>query len=161
MFPVSVPNGDVWLQGEGDLGERIERILTRGLLDSSAVVAIGADSPAFTAAHLEAALEYLERHDAVVGPAIDGGFYLLGLRRCPGGLFASLPWSTGETRQALQARLREHDFSIAELEWLFDVDLPADLNTLGKYLGTHSSTHSATREWWGRNSCESVSLFRL
>src|SRR5205807_296015 len=66
-FPIAVPDNDVWLQGEGDLGERIERILTRGLLQARAVIAIGADSPAFSAAHLEAASASLDTHDAVLG----------------------------------------------------------------------------------------------
>ena len=148
VFPICVPDGDVWLQGEGDLGERIERILTRGLQESAAVMAIGADAPALSVAHVEAGIECLATHDAVLGPATDGGFYLLGLRRCPRGLFTGLSWSTGETNQALQARLVEHGFSIVELEPLFDVDLPADLLTLGRYLDADSSLQSATREWW-------------
>ena len=160
-FPVSVREPDIWLQGEGDLGERIERIITRGLQESTAVMALGADSPAFSGAHLGAALECLASHDAVVGPSRDGGFYLLALRRCPSGLFASLPWSTGETRQALKARLQEHAFSIAELEPLFDVDTPADLSTLAGYFAAYPYRQSATREWWVENSCASASLFRL
>ena len=161
VFPVSVRKGDTWLQGEGDLGERIERIMIRGLEVSGAVIAIGADSPAFTATHLRDALECLENHDAVLGPSTDGGFYLLGIRRCPRGLFASLPWSTSETCQAVKARLREQAFSIAELEPLFDVDTPADISTLAGYLAAHSSGHSAVRAWWIENSCESASLFQL
>lgn len=161
VFPFSVPDGDVWLQGDGDLGERMERILTLGLQQSQAVIALGADSPAFTLAHVDATIEWLKSHDAVLGPATDGGFYLLALRRCPRGLFAGLPWSTGETCQALQARLREHDFSIAQLEPLFDVDTPADLRTLARYLAVQAPGQSATRAWWLENSCESASLFPL
>lgn len=160
-FPIGVPDEDIWLQGEGDLGERIERIMTRGLQQSTAVVAVGADTPAVTVAHLEATIECLQEHDAVLGPSTDGGFYLVALRRCPPGLLASLPWSTEETLQALMVRLKEHSFSVAELEPLFDVDLPADLHALGRYLVTHSSRQSATRAWWVENSCESVSLFQF
>jgi glycosyltransferase A (GT-A) superfamily protein (DUF2064 family) len=160
-FPVSVPDGDVWLQGEGDLGERIERILTVGLQQSPAVMVLGADSPAFTVVHVEAAIDGLQSHDAVLGPSTDGGFYLLALRRCPRGLFAGLPWSTGETCKALQARLREHAFSIAQLEPLFDIDTPADLRELAEYLAVQAPRQSATRAWWLENSCESASLFQL
>jgi rSAM/selenodomain-associated transferase 1 len=159
-FSISVPDDDVWLQGEGDLGERIERIITRGLLHAPAAMAIGADSPAFSDAHLQAAIDCLETHDAVVGPSMDGGFYLLALRRCPRGLFGSLPWSTVETRQALEVRLEEHAFSVAELEPLFDGDIPVDLRTLAAYLDATSAL-SATRAWWREYSCESPSLFRL
>jgi hypothetical protein len=147
-FPISVPDDDVWLQGEGDLGERIERIITRGLLHAPAAMAIGADSPGFSDAHIEAAIECLRTNDAVLGPSTDGGFYLLALRRCPRGLFASLPWTAAETRKALKVRLQEHAFSIAELKPLFDVDIPADLRTLAGYLAAVPSRLSATRAWW-------------
>ena len=150
----------MWLQGEGDLGERIERIITRGLLHAPAAMAIGADSPGFSDAHIEAAIECLRTTDAVLGPSVDGGFYLLALRRCPRGLFALLPWSAAETRTALKARLQEHAFSVAELDPLFDVDIPVDLRTLAAYLDATSS-QSATRAWWCEYSCESPSLFRL
>jgi len=156
IFPVSVREGDTWLQGEGDLGQRVERILMRALERSAAVIAIGADSPAFSASHLRGALDGLENHDAVLGPATDGGFYLVGIRRCTRGLFAGLPWSTGETCHAVRTRFREHAFSIAELEPLFDVDTPADLSTLAGYLAAHSGEHSAVRAWWMERSCESA-----
>jgi len=160
-FPVLVRKTDIWLQGDGDLGERIERIIKRGLEQSASVIAIGADTPGFTATHLGAALECLESHDAVLGPSTDGGFYLIGLRRCPRGLFASIPWSTGATRKALKERLRLYDLSVAELEPLFDVDTPEDIATLGDYLAAHSSVQSATRAWWIENSCASASSFQL
>jgi rSAM/selenodomain-associated transferase 1 len=160
-FPISVPDGDVWLQPEGDLGERIERIITRGLLLAPVAMAVGADSPAFTAAHLDAALRCLGTNDAIIGPSTDGGFYLLALGRCPPGLFAGLPWSSAETRQALKVRLQEHSFSVAELEPLFDVDIPADLARLAEYVAAHPCQQSATRAWWLENSCASASLFQL
>lgn len=156
-FPIPVRKADIWLQGEGNLGERIERVVMRGIEQSVSVMAIGADTPAFTATHLRTALECLKSHEAVLGPSIDGGFYLVGLRRCPRGLFSSIPWSTAETCQALRERLRQHDFSVAELEPLFDVDTPADIATLGAYLTTHPSVQSATRAWWIENSCASAS----
>ena len=90
-FPIAISPADVWLQGEGDLGRRIERILTRALLQAPAAIAVGADSPTLTAAHLAAALDALKTNDAVLGPSMDGGFYLLGLRKCRPGLFAALP----------------------------------------------------------------------
>lgn len=147
-FPMQVPPENIWLQGEGDLGERIERILIQGLLQAPAIVAIGADSPALTRAHLEAALQAMRTNDAVVGPSTDGGFYLLGLRRCPAGLFASLPWSAAGTRTALRKRLEAHAFTIAELEPLFDIDRPADLRVLEDYLARHPSAGPAIRAWY-------------
>lgn len=150
-FPVSVSPDDIWLQGDGDLGERIERIFNHGLLQAPAVIAVGADSPALTAAHLQAALDALQTNDVVVGPSADGGFYLLGLRSRQAGLFYSLPWSSSQTLQALKKRISERWLSIAELEPLFDVDTPSDLLILQEYLLSHPSLAPAARAWCHRN----------
>jgi uncharacterized protein len=150
-FPVSVAHEDMWLQGEGDLGQRIERILTRALEHAPAAMAIGADCPGLTQKHLRAALDGLQRNDAVLGPSLDGGFYLLALPKCPPGLFSSLPWSTSETRLRLKTRLEEHGLSVAELEPLFDVDSPGDLVCLERHLASNSSLAPATRDWYVRN----------
>lgn len=156
-LPVSVPLHDVWLQGTGDLGRRIERILSRALMDAPAAIAIGADSPAFSKAHLELAIQALQTHDAVIGPALDGGFYLLALRRCPAGLFSSLPWSAPDTLRALQQRIAEHRWSVAELEPLFDVDTHPDLLLLEEHLIAHPASAPATRAWYFQNRCASAS----
>jgi len=121
---------EVWSQGNGDLGARLERVLRRALADSEAAIAVGTDSPGLPRELLDAARLHLSEHDAVVGPSQDGGFYLLGLRRCPPGLLAGLPWSAANTRARTLARLRSQGFSVAETEPWFDVDLPADLERL-------------------------------
>jgi glycosyltransferase A (GT-A) superfamily protein (DUF2064 family) len=148
---MDVPADDIWLQGAGDLGQRIARMMTRGLIHAPAAVAIGADSPMLASVHIEAALELIRTNDAVVGPSRDGGFYLLALRQCPPGLFASLPWSTGETGQALTKRLEEHGFTIAQLEPLFDVDTPADLRFFEEHLAYHPCLGLATKAWYFEN----------
>ena len=102
-FPMSLPDADMWLQGEGDLGERMERIITRGApVHAPAVMAIGADSPAFSAcAHLGQGCNRLPPKPAtrcwVPLCGRESFYHLLALRRYPRGLFASLPWSAGET----------------------------------------------------------------
>lgn len=150
-FPICLSPDDIWLQGDGDLGQRIERILNRGLIEAPVAAAIGADSPALTVAHLRAGLDALETNDAVVGPASDGGFYLLALRQCRAGLFSALPWSCSGTLEAVKERLSERSLSIAELEPLFDVDTPGDLLTLERFLLAHPSDAPATRAWCFRN----------
>ena len=120
----------ILLQGEGDLGARIEQVLRAALVQSPSALAIGADAPALPARLLEGARAALGRADAVLGPAEDGGFYLLGLNRCPKGLLADLPWSSPETCLRTAQRLREHGFRVEELEPWFDVDRPADLDRL-------------------------------
>ena len=117
----------IWLQGDGDLGQRIERILQRGLGLAPVAFAVGADSPGLPPRLWAAARQQATAFDAVLGPAHDGGFYLLGLRRCPRGLLADLPWSHPETCERTLARLQSAGFRVALLEPWFDVDEPADL----------------------------------
>ncbi|MFO0601119.1 MAG: TIGR04282 family arsenosugar biosynthesis glycosyltransferase [Myxococcaceae bacterium] len=124
------PTAEVWLQGEGDLGARIERIARRALAQAPWFIALGADSPGLPAARLEAARAALLRHDAVLGPAEDGGYYLLGLKRLSPGLFADLPWSTNTTFNATRHRLVERGYSVATIQTWFDVDEPSDLERL-------------------------------
>ena len=128
------PGVEVWPQGEGDLGERMERVLGRALAGSAAAIAIGADSPGLPRHLLDSAHEKLEHNDAVVGPCDDGGYFLLGLRRCPEGLLGGLPWSAPDTRIETVARLCAVGLSVAETEPWFDVDLPADLVRLAGML---------------------------
>lgn len=146
-FPVSIDSSNIWLQGEGDLGMRVERILRRGLEDAPAAIALGADSPSITVAHLQSAAAILGRHDAVIGPSLDGGFYLLGVRCCREGLLAHLPWSTCETANATVRRLKDEGVSYGELTPLFDVDTPDDLDLLCAYLRANPFAAPATRSW--------------
>jgi uncharacterized protein len=118
------------LQGPGDLGARIERVLRAALERAPAAIAIGADAPALPRRLLEAARLALAEADAVLGPAADGGFYLLGLRRCPEGLLAALPWSAADTCLRTLERLRTSGLKTALLEEWFDVDRPEDLERL-------------------------------
>jgi glycosyltransferase A (GT-A) superfamily protein (DUF2064 family) len=79
---------------------------------------------------LEAGRDALGRADAVIGPADDGGFYLLGLRTCPERLLAGLPWSAPDTFARTIERLRERGLRVEVLERWFDVDRPEDLDRL-------------------------------
>lgn len=146
-FPVSIAPENIWLQGEGDLGARLETVLRQGLEDSRAAIAVGADSPALTVAHLCMAMKALEDHDAVLGRSFDGGFYLLGLRQCREGLLAQLPWSTCETAEATIRRLGNEGLSVQEISPLFDVDTPSDLNITFDYLRANPLAAPATRAW--------------
>jgi rSAM/selenodomain-associated transferase 1 len=127
---IDCPAAARWQQGQGSLGDRLERILRRALAKGGTVLALGADSPGLPACHLDAAYVALGDADAVIGPCFDGGFYLLGLRRCPPGLLDGVPWSTPDAFDATCARLRMHGFDAAVLEPWFDVDRAADLKLL-------------------------------
>lgn len=117
----------VWLQGPGDLGARLERVLRRALALGRPVMALGADSPGLPAAHLDGIRAALVNHDAVLGPADDGGFYALAMRRCPEGALLDLPWSAANTMQATLERLRAVGLAVGLAQPWFDVDRPEDL----------------------------------
>ena len=121
---------EVWLQGEGDLGARIERILRRALSATGFAIAIGADSPGLPSRVLEKARFAMREADGVIGPCEDGGFYLLGLRRCPIGLLKDITWSGACTCEEVLARLQLAGMNVAILDPWFDVDRPEDLAKL-------------------------------
>lgn len=116
-------------QGEGGLGERLERAARRALEDGP-VLLIGADCPGLDQARLTAAAADLERSDAVMHPALDGGYVLLGLRRFDTSLFRGIAWSTASVAAETEARVRALGWSLEVRESLRDVDEPEDLAAL-------------------------------
>lgn len=136
---------EVWLQGEGDLGERMARVLGRGIAEAGRAFVLGADVPGLPRAHLDEARAALGHHDAVLGPTDDGGFYLLGLARLPPGLLDGLPWSSAETRARTEDRLAAAGLSLARAPAWFDVDEPADLARLRAHLAAHPEAAPRTR----------------
>ncbi len=139
----------VWPQGDGDLGARMERVLARALTEAPFAIAFGADSPGLPPRFLEAARTALATADAVIGPADDGGFYVLGLRRCPPGLLAALPWSVPETCVRTIERLRAAGLTVTELAPWFDVDRADDLARLHDLLDTGAIVAPSTRRVLG------------
>lgn len=123
-------SAETWLQGDGDLGARLERILNRALRDSEHAIAIGADSPGMPRHLLDAGFAALQSADAVLGPAEDGGFYLLGLRICPPGLLSEVLWSRDDTCALTHAALLARGLKTVVLEPWFDIDRPDDLERL-------------------------------
>jgi rSAM/selenodomain-associated transferase 1 len=109
-------------QGSGDLGRRMARAFR--VLPPGPVVIVGSDIPALAPCHIAAAFRALGDHDVVIGPARDGGYWLIGLKRSrplPAGLFGRVRWSSqhalADTRATLPPRYR-----VALLEMLEDVD---------------------------------------
>lgn len=110
-----------WPQGTGDLGARMSRALRER--PPGPVVLVGSDIPSLTAAHVERAFRALGQADAVFGPAIDGGYWLIGLARrrtrsiALDGVRWSTEWALSDTRAAIGPR-----HSIALIDALWDVD---------------------------------------
>lgn len=112
-------------QGTGDLGERMQRLFARYLAKqgkSSRVVVIGSDSPTLPHRHVESAFELLREHDVVLGPATDGGYYLIGCRRLPEDLFQGIAWGTAEVLGQTISRLPTAGRKPAVLDPWYDVD---------------------------------------
>jgi rSAM/selenodomain-associated transferase 1 len=116
-------------QPDADLGPRLvdgfDRAFAAG---AERVVAIGSDCVEITPGLLADALDALRTHDAVVGPATDGGYWTIGLARpCPD-VFADVPFSSEVTLAATLDRMAEAGLSVASLPTLSDVDRPEDLD---------------------------------
>lgn len=121
-------------QGEGDLGVRMARALECALDDGQSALLIGSDCPALTPEYLrEAALALGEGNDAVIGPAEDGGYVLIGLARGPAApLFEDIAWGSATVMQQTRTRLAQLKWRWRELATLWDVDRPEDLLRLGQ-----------------------------
>ena len=110
----------------GDLGDRMGRMLRSA--PAGPVCVIGADIPGVTAARVADAFCALGSHDAVFGPAPDGGYWLVGLKRArpvPPRLFENVRWSTEHALADTVATLPDH--RIAQVATLRDVDTIDDL----------------------------------
>lgn len=117
------------VQPEGDIGVRMAAAAAKS---PDGVLIIGTDCPMLTPALLREAAEALRAHDAVVFPAEDGGYVLIGLRRPAPELFAGIEWSTECVMAQTRERLAGLGWSCVELATLWDVDRPADYERLAR-----------------------------
>lgn len=114
-------------QGEGDLGQRLSRAAARALSGGKPVLLTGTDCPGLTCDRLREAARELGSHDAVIHPAADGGYTLLGLRRFDESVFADIAWSTAAVASSTIDRIRRLGWSLHRAQTLQDIDDPADL----------------------------------
>ena len=116
------------VQGTGDLGDRMKDAFERRFSEGAdRVMIIGSDCPLITPEHLQAAADALADRDVVLGPAVDGGYWLVGQRRPGVDLFSDIPWSSHDTLETTRLRLAGIGVAWAELEELRDIDTKADL----------------------------------
>jgi rSAM/selenodomain-associated transferase 1 len=120
-------------QGPGDIGARMQRALaasfSSGALRS---VLIGSDIPDITVDILAIAFDRLRSEDLVLGPAKDGGYYLIGLRQAAWSaaadvLFTAMPWGSSQVLAATRKKIDALGYQAALLETLADIDRPEDL----------------------------------
>lgn len=118
-------------QAGSDLGQRLMRAIVDGFrAGAPRVIVIGTDCPAITADHLCAAQDALAEADVVLGPAFDGGYYLIGLRQPRCELFEGIAWSTEQVLEQTLDGARRAGLSVRLLERLADIDRPEDLKLL-------------------------------
>jgi rSAM/selenodomain-associated transferase 2/rSAM/selenodomain-associated transferase 1 len=115
-------------QEGSSLGDRLQHA-TKSAFEAGAkrVVVIGTDCPSLTSSDLRTAFDQLEAHDIVIGPAQDGGYYLIGLNAELASLFADIDWSTSQVLEQTLHKTRELGLRVHQLRMLPDVDYPEDL----------------------------------
>ena len=106
-----------------DLGERIANAFRERFAAGAApVVIIGSDCLEISAAHLMAAFGALEKTDVVIGPATDGGYYLLGMNRMHDFLSEAMPWSQPDLYERTQQAIQQNNLTLHRLPTLSDID---------------------------------------
>jgi len=126
------PRGARIIAVEGaDIGECLRSAM--GLLFSDGftrVVAVGSDSPTLPAEYIERAVAMLTDSDVVLGPAEDGGYYLIGIRQTQPGLFTDIAWSSSRVAAQTLERAAALGLTVAQLPSWYDVDTPVELERL-------------------------------
>lgn len=118
---------DVTPQNVGDLGQRLAGFVEQELRGGArAVVVVGTDSPTLPLAHIEQAFAKLEQADVVLGPASDGGYYLVGCGPSRPPVFDNVAWSTSRVLADTVAALADPRWRLALLPPWYDVDTPDD-----------------------------------
>lgn len=124
--------GVMLIDQEGDdLGARMsqafETMFARGY---QRVLIVGTDVPSLPLEHYKQALTLLDKHDVVLGPAFDGGYYLIGLNNSIPALFENIPWSTNRVLSLTHEKADRMGFSIGLLPEWRDIDTIEDLHVL-------------------------------
>jgi hypothetical protein len=121
------PKWGLRAQGGGDLGARLDRAFQRAFTEGAGrVVVIGSDCPDVAASDIHAGWAALHSHDVVLGPAADGGYWLIGLRAPHPELFTGISWSTAAVLPETRARCGSAGLTTHLLRKLSDVDTEVD-----------------------------------
>lgn len=115
-------------QGDGDIGERMARAFRESFQSGiKKAVLVGTDIPELSLFHIREAWKALDSRDLVLGPTIDGGYCLVGLRRDAPGIFRGLEWGTKAVFAATLAKAAAAGLTVRTLARMQDVDVPDDL----------------------------------
>ena len=114
-------------QQGADLGERMAFSLSVALQTHDKAIIIGTDCPELDEHYIEQAIQALDENDAVIGPAADGGYVLLGLRKFSPELFTDFSWGSDTVLSQTREVLKDLAWSCKELDIMHDIDRPEDL----------------------------------
>jgi uncharacterized protein len=121
-------------QIQGDLGEKMlhafQEVFSTG---ETKAALVGTDCPAIDLLHIEETMQNLDRSDVVIGPAQDGGYYLIGMKAPHEGLFRAMFWGTDQVCKITKERAELEKLEVSLLEVLSDVDRPEDLAVWDHY----------------------------
>jgi rSAM/selenodomain-associated transferase 1 len=127
-------------QQGADLGERMADALQSALLSAASVIIIGTDCPGLDKTYLQQAAAFIGSDDptarVIIGPATDGGYVLFGANSAVSGAFKNIAWGSDQVLQQTRDRLHNLNIPYSELETLWDVDRPEDLQRLPAWLNT-------------------------
>ena len=126
-------------QSDGDLGTRMRLAIAEALFEGTThVVVVGTDCPTLDAPTIEAAFEALGRSDVVLGPAFDGGYYLIATSADHPALFENIPWSSTETLARTLDAATSAGLTVTLLRTMSDIDTADDWS---RYLATSPASH--------------------
>jgi len=138
-------------QGRGDIGRRMQRALIDGFQDGyTSMVIIGSDIPDISSAIIHQAFEELQKSNLVLGPAGDGGYYLIGMQKTDENqaypeLFKAINWGTNQVLSQTIAAANQLGIGYALLDTLKDVDRPEDLKVWNHALRSESDSTAKKR----------------
>lgn len=139
------PGYELWPQPEGSLADRMIAFFDE--FGPEPVVLIGSDSPTLDRFHVEYALQRLKEVDCMLGPATDGGLYLIGLRgEQSSRILRKVAWGTSRVFEQTVAEAQRFGLSLDTLQPWYDIDTLADLNFLREHLAAVCQTHSDWQE---------------
>lgn len=127
-----------------DLGARMAGTLARLTGEAGAAILIGTDAPTLPASYLGRAAAVLAQADLVLGPAADGGYYLVGVRGSVPAVFQGIPWSTRAVLATTLSACRAAGTRVVMLPPWYDVDTPEDLSVLRAHLRVDPRAAPAT-----------------
>lgn len=135
-------------QVSGDLGQRMFAAFETALrTGATKAIAIGTDHPSLPPVRLEQAAAALDTHDLVLGPALDGGYYLMGMKKPHLALFEGISWSSPQVMAQTKAKALELDLKTAVLEAWYDVDELSDIAALEKDLRISPNLAPRSADW--------------